>query len=654
MDVKIQNILAKRHYLYEGNGLADTKMSAYYSAFLLSNFGIIVDKPLSVTKEMVNIIRDLYKLNVPHSYFNNPQDMKYYTKDEIFIEQILSYMLAYGEDDCHIEVFKKDLPEYVEGDELKLRSFEIITESKAVDICKDILKSYFDYKRPWSIDEFEEVKAIYSYIDCHEKNCDVFKENILCGDNAIMMLDIDFRFARNLYKKDLVKLSINKCGDHKTLDMPSDVKAMIRACLPYVKDCPMSKKQAKYFNKLISATNAKGVVKTSNVDSPYRLANIELEKGNVVGAAKVFANSGSLLERNLKMLLSRASWEEAPKIVELIGSDNPIVLWQLASTITADKNEPRTFTFTRNGLVKKHVETDYEIKWRKSRLKENECKLIHDICLSKIGEAYRKYESLGKVYISKAFNKIGVPINTSASGRGVDVIPTGSRLPINSRYIRTFVHWENAFDIDSSILIENKYGQTDWMDFRNYRNKSYGHSVLFSGDVTSANGTEYYDIDIDAMKERGCKSIIFSFHGYCSRLDKGEIYCGYQNKDDLETKAWDPKNIALKIHVKGDTRACMGFAIDLENKEIVVLNTLIDDESRVVNSDMKDTIKKYMSDSFLELNMGNIISYRGEVVDNPEDADIVFDDDYLATNDKKVVRTYDIEKMVSIVNGKLI
>ena len=42
--------------------------------------------------------------------------------------------------------------------------------------------------------------------------------------------------------------------------------------------------------------------------------------------------------------------------------------------------------------------------------------------------------------------------------------------------------------------------------------------------------------------------VLFTFHGYSSTLDRGEIYCGYQNKDNLETKAWDPKNIELKIH----------------------------------------------------------------------------------------------------------
>ena len=49
---------------------------AYLNAFLLANFGIVVDKPELLTKEMVQDISESYKLNVPKSYFANPQDRK--------------------------------------------------------------------------------------------------------------------------------------------------------------------------------------------------------------------------------------------------------------------------------------------------------------------------------------------------------------------------------------------------------------------------------------------------------------------------------------------------------------------------------------------------------------------------------------------------
>ena len=49
--------------------------------------------------------------------------------------------------------------------------------------------------------------------------------------------------------------------------------------------------------------------------------------------------------------------------------------------------------------------------------------------------------------------------------------------------------------------------------------------------------------------------------------------------------------------------------------------------------------------------MGKIISYRGEVVNIPEEADIIFADDVTPTENQKVVHSWEVEKLVSISTG---
>ena len=639
-----QQILIKRHYLVSTAEQGDKKLAAYYSAFLFSNFGILTDKPYLLTKEMVNEIKDLYRLDVPASYFKNPQDMKYYTREELFIEQLVSYFFAYGAEDSHVKLFDKALPEYDLGEEIKVREFKILNTVEATQVLRSIMQDYCAYKRPWSEDEYNEFITLYkgAYYDNY---------SILCADNALRLLPLDINFARFMYKKDLVKYSIHACGERKQFDIPANVLDIIRQALPLVKDCPMTKKQAKYFNTLVKKAGVKLTRKTSNFHSPYRLATEALNKGDVLGAAHIYAANGSLLERNLKMLISRANPMEATEIVKLIPNTNPIVLYQLMSTLTADDGNARTLAFTKNGLVRKHTETDYETKWRKSKLNDSTRKFLHDACMNQIKAGYEAQESVGKVYIAENFYKVGVPVNTSASGKGIDVLPLGSRLPITGDYIRTFVHWEKAFDIDSSLILVDNDNKVSTMYFGNYAGKPLGNSVLFSGDVTSATGTEYYDIRLAEMKAKGYKYIISTFHGFCSNLNSGEIYCGYQNKDNLETKAWDPKNIELKIHVKGDTRAFLAFGIDLETNEIVIFNQLKDDDSRIVRPEDFKLLLKYLDPTFLELNMGKVISYRGEVVTTPEEADVIFADDVKPAENQKVVRSWEIEKLVSISTG---
>jgi hypothetical protein len=155
----IQKILISRRML-----VADTIPTksafrlegAYLNAFLLSNFGIVVDKPELLTKEMVKDISDVYKLNVPKSYFANPQDTKFYTAEELLVEQCISYFLAYGAEESHVHIFDKELPSYPVGEEIKIREFRILDAEEAACELLEIAKAYAAYKRPWGLDEAAE------------------------------------------------------------------------------------------------------------------------------------------------------------------------------------------------------------------------------------------------------------------------------------------------------------------------------------------------------------------------------------------------------------------------------------------------------------------------------------------------------------------
>ena len=631
---------------------------AYLNAFLLSNFGIVVDKPELLTKEMVKDISDVYKLNVPKSYFANPQDTKFYTAEELLVEQCISYFLAYGAEESHIHVFDKELPEYPVGEEIKIREFRILNAEEAACELLEIAKAYAAYKRPWSLDEAAEFLELFrnGYYQYDEMP-------ILCGDNALTMIMLahDPNFAQFLFKKDVVKLSIARVGEKKELTLDPATKKLIKDIIPLVKDCPMSKKQAKYFNKLVQITGAK-VKKADNRQSPNRLALEKINSGDVLGAARIFAKSGALLERNLKFLLSRANPVEAVKILDMVSNDNPAVLYQMMSTVLADSEEARTFSFYAKNRVKTHVETEYEARWRKSRLNDATKKLVHDTCFEKIAEHYVNTEPLGKVYIAPNFYKVAMPVNTSASGKGIDVSTTGTRLPIVGTKIRSFVHWENAFDIDSSVILEHTDDKLSTINFRNYGDRNYKGAARFSGDITGPKGTEYFDLDLISLKEQGVKRVVFTFHGFCSTLNSGEIYCGYQNKENFDTRAWDPKNIELKIHVKGEKRAYVAFAVDLETMELIVLNLMRNEDSQVVRPKDFEAIKAFMDPAKLELNMGIIAEWRAaEVVETPEEATVVFADDYVAKEVEMpegetpkpapvVIRSFDVEKLNVIAN----
>ena len=637
---------------------------AYLNAYLLANFGIEVDKPHLLTKDMIKVASDIMHIDVPHSFYANPQDMKYFTCEELAIEQLVSYLLVECTDggalcDDNPEkfdrpaIFKKALPQYVQGDELKLRKFNIVTPEEANDVFTKIVKSYCEYTRPLSLDETE--KFLYLIDLGFLKD----EYSISCKETVFTLIDkLGISYSKYLDKKDIVKYSVAKLSDKVDFSkLTAEQKATLERIgemASYARYCPLSKKQAKFYNKLIKECELKQK-KVSNAKSPDKLANDFLQAGNIVEAAKIYAKNGSMLERRIKMLLSRANPREAMEILDLLPSKNPIALYQMVSNLSVDSNASRTFTFTKYNKVKTHIETDYEAKWRKSRLTAGTAKLLHDEVLAKVDNHYSELPSLGKIYLNKDFYRVMIPTNTSATGSGLDVAPAGSRQAIRGTAIRTFVRWNRIHDVDADLtaIKVDEFGNFkagNYMYWRNYDYMPFGDAILFSGDDRSSNGAEFYDIVLDEVAKQGYRYIVFGFHGFGGKFNNCDVVCGYQDKTNLMTRAWDPKNIEFQFNVKGDSSACLAFAIDLKTNEMIVLNQMLDSEAKVMNATEFKSIAKWLSEASLELSMGRIIEHRGELVETPEEADIVFDNAYQPTESQVAVRTYDIDTLVSLVN----
>lgn len=646
-------ILIKRGYLISLQG---EDKAPNYASYLLYKFGVEVDKPQLLNKENVNTISKFYGTNIPKGFYDNPQDLKYFTCEELILEQLVSYFkIAINgttsdnkEVFDRVELFKKALPHYTEGDEVVLRQYKIINNDEADAILSQIMADYCSYTRPWSNDETAEVEWLYinGYYNNH---------HVGCKDNAIAMF-LNYKtdvFAKMLDLKDVVKLSVEMKNEVKNnLKYTTSEQTILQCALKNAYRCPLSKKQAKYLNTIAKKIGVK-IDKASNKQSPYRLAKQYIDKGNVLEAAKAFATNGSLLERNLVWLLSRADANECQQIVDMIKYDNPIVLYQLLQGIIEDNySEPRTFSFYKNKLLKNHQETEYEHKYRKSILSIGTKSMLNNILIDKIRQAYENKPKLGNIYISEEFKNIPLPTNTSSTGSGLDVMPAGSRLKITDDYIRAFCYWNDAFDIDTSSIMANEdFSKQDVLFFGNYSQKAFGNSALCSGDDRGYNGAEYQDFRLSELAELGYKYVIYVLNGYGSPLNHGNIYCGYQNKSDLDTKAWSAKNMAIKINVKGNSRQYYGFAIDLESREIIILNQIIDSNQRVISTKDIGTIKKYLSKDYLQVfNMYELLCCRGTLVDNPEDADVVFDRDYIAKENQTAIKPYEIEKLVSLLN----
>lgn len=651
----------KEHYLLTQSCILQGKPSpnwAYLNAKLIEMFAVYVDKPECLNEDNLHILSDYFNFYVPDSFYANPQDLTQFTSEELFIEQLVSYLKVEfnGVRDMdpdtfrRVEMVHKVLPKYDDGfedeREMVVRKFRVVTSEEGDEMVKEYVSGLCAYTRPWSEGETLYFAGFYEmgYYD---------GQFVKCADNALYMARTtnDATFAHMATKKDVVKYSIEYFGEGDDLYLSEREEELFTFLTDNARSCPLSKKQAKYYNTILKKIGKPKDATESNADSPYKKATALMKEGDVMGAAKVYAENGSLLERNLVYLLSRATNEQGREILEYMSGNNPIVMLQsLFGIINGQKEGNRTFTFYYNKKIKSHTETDEEKEKRHSLLTDEQRKYIVRFVKEKITAYYRSLPSLGKIYLSEEFKKVAIPFNTSTCGRGMDVMPTGSRSPIQGNALRLFCHWKDAFDIDVSATMITEDGRREQLYWMSYSEKAFGDLALYSGDCRDRTGAEYIDVKTDELAKKGYQYVLFTINGYEDRLNKGEIHCGYQNKWNLKTKVWQPKNIKFQIEVKGDSREYYAFAVDLKKKEVVTLNMIADSESRTVSDKILDVAIRYLEDSFLEsANMYDVLSLRGELVSDPKDADVVFASNYIPQNGQKVVPPNDLGKLVSML-----
>ena len=660
MNYKEEMLIEKRLILLpEFHVNEDEKRRAYLNAFLLVNFGIELENPEYVNDKVLQMCEELLRLFVPDGFYENPQDTRFFDHGELVLEQVISYFVGYGTPLKRVELFHKTLPQYVIGDEIKTRRYRIINKTEGDKVLREMALNYASYTRPFS--NAEKMRFVALMRDGYITE----EVPIRCRDNLFPLLPIYPNLAKQMDKKDLVKYSTSTFlysppryysdlgSSHET-----ELKVLERS-IDLVRDCPLSKKQAKYFNKLCKIFKGKKGKETNHA-SPYKEMMRLMREEGPVATAHYLSNQGSLLIRNLKYLLSRVkNHEEVEEILDCIDGTNPIVLIQLYRTLSSDEpGVPRTFVYRRFVRVVSYVETDLEAKCRKSILPEETLQFVREILFQKIQAYYSALPKFGKIYLPESFRRVAVPVSSASTGRGVDILPSGSRIPFSAEYLRVFCYWDGIRDIDASLgvftaedlKIHKEIGLNKTLSWRTYSSKPFGDDALCSGDDTSYNGVEYQDICVEGLRRQGCRYAVAAINGYGGPFNTGEIVQGVQIKNNLNTQAWDPKNIEFQMQVEGDEHAFTGFAIDLKTKEIVVINALCSGNQLFGRSQI-DICRRYLHPGYLELNMFDLLSCRGERVDRPEEADVVFDADYQSET-QKVIRPFDVNELLKIVNEK--
>ena len=319
---------------------------------------------------------------------------------------------------------------------------------------------------------------------------------------------------------------------------------------------------------------------------------------------------------------------------------------------------------------------------------ERYCQEVVRICENALVKIYGQREPMGKVYLSNDYRNYVVPFSQRSASKAFKTIVRGSRLPMASQTnaVRAFIWWTNMdkcdlesyddgrVDIDlSAAIFDENWNYMEHVSYTNLKSEKYKacHSgdIVNGGPVDGDGVSEFLDVDVDSVVRYGARYVVYQVYSYTGQTyaDMPHAMFGWMERADVNSgEIYEPKMVEQKLDLTAGSMVCIPVIFDCVKREFIWCdmnmslsgvhmntggNNLESNLSGVtaVCYSMVNVKKPHLYDLIALNVMG-----RGVLVDNREDADIVFDTALYLNNDtvenerdKMVITPYDTELFMS-------
>lgn len=319
---------------------------------------------------------------------------------------------------------------------------------------------------------------------------------------------------------------------------------------------------------------------------------------------------------------------------------------------------------------------------------ERYCQEVVRICENALVKIYGQREPMGKVYLSDDYRNYVVPFSQRSASKAFKTIVRGSRLPMASQTnaVRAFIWWTNMdkcdlgsyddgrVDIDlSAAIFDENWNYMEHVSYTNLKSEKYKacHSgdIVNGGPVDGDGVSEFLDVDVDYVVRYGARYVVYQVYSYTGQTyaDMPHAMFGWMERADVNSgEIYEPKMVEQKLDLTAGSKVCIPVIFDCVKREFIWCdmnmslsgvhmntggNNLESNLSGVtaVCYSMVNVKKPHLYDLIALNVMG-----RGVLVDNREDADIVFDTALYLNNDtvenerdKMVITPYDMELFMS-------
>lgn len=319
---------------------------------------------------------------------------------------------------------------------------------------------------------------------------------------------------------------------------------------------------------------------------------------------------------------------------------------------------------------------------------ERYCQEVVRICENALVKIYGQREPIGKVYLSEDYRNYVVPFSQRSASKALKTIVRGSRLPMASQTdaVRAFIWWTNMdkcdlesyddgrVDIDlSAAIFDENWNYMEHVSYTNLKSEKYKacHSgdIVNGGPVDGDGVSEFLDVDVDSVVRYGARYVVYQVYSFTGQnyAEMPHAMFGWMERADVNSgEIYEPKTVEQKLDLTAGSMVCIPVIFDCVKREfiwcdmnmslsVVHMNTggnnLESNLSGVtaVCYSMVNVKKPHLYDLIALNVMG-----RGVLVDNREDADIVFDTALYLNNDtvenerdKMVITPYDTDLFMS-------
>lgn len=250
-------------------------------------------------------------------------------------------------------------------------------------------------------------------------------------------------------------------------------------------------------------------------------------------------------------------------------ASTPILLQVLAQTRAPRPLPLRAFT-PKGALAKV-----YGIQDRREPLAPEVLARAARICQDALVKRFASLPPLGRCFVDPALRDYIVPLAQRAASKSLRTLVRGSRLPLpDTRFIRLFLWWKNGrarTDIDlSAAFFDANFLFMQTVAYYNLK----GFGGYHSGDIVDApqGASEFIDLDIDALVEKGIRYVVTSINSYTRQpyCDLPECFAGWMARADLASgEVYEPRTVVDRIDIASDTQICLPFVMDLQERRVI-------------------------------------------------------------------------------------